>query len=33
MSRIAALVVTFGLVALVIHQWPDINRYLTMKRM
>ncbi|WP_442945807.1 DUF6893 family small protein [Nonomuraea sp. LPB2021202275-12-8] len=33
MSRIAALVVTFGLVAVVVHQWPEIHRYLKIERM
>jgi hypothetical protein len=33
MSRIAALVMIFGTVALVVHQWPEITRYLKMKRM
>ncbi|WP_420819189.1 DUF6893 family small protein [Nonomuraea lactucae] len=32
-SRVVALIVTIGLGAVIIHQWPEIHRYLTMKRM
>jgi hypothetical protein len=33
MSRIAALFLISGLVTLIVHQWPEITRYLKMKRM
>jgi hypothetical protein len=32
-SRMWALIAACGLIAVVASQWPDINRYLRMKRM
>ncbi|MFI7439584.1 DUF6893 family small protein [Nonomuraea indica] len=32
-SHVAGLIVTCALVAVIVHEWPGIRRYLTMKRM
>ncbi|MFI7635041.1 DUF6893 family small protein [Nonomuraea sp. NPDC049400] len=32
-SRVMTLLVVCGLAALIVHQWPDIRRYLKMERM
>ncbi|MBB6348633.1 DUF6893 family small protein [Nonomuraea muscovyensis] len=32
-SHVAGLIVTCGLVAIIVHQWPEIHRYMKMKRM
>ncbi|WP_433435016.1 DUF6893 family small protein [Nonomuraea sp. CA-141351] len=32
-SRVVTLLVLCGLAALIVHQWPDIRRYMKMERM